>query len=478
MLVDTLKGNSTNQKIRMLWGMPTMPDSSKSTAVFDTGNGFQGVWHLNEGSGASASDATVNAYNGTPRGKGNGSNRPSDTTGVIGRAKYFNGGSDTGIGQRDTSYYIFLSSVNGKLNFPDSNGTYVVSAWVNSDTLFTIPTHDRSIVNKGNNQYNLQMGSEDPTNNPSVPWPNFGYVDVSKSWRATFSQASARTWKYVAAVHNGTHQYTFVDGIATDSTVKYYGAGGTNRISSDTVAIAALSTTKLDCFKGYIDEVHIENTARSPDWIKLNFASQRIGSTTATPGPNMVTPPSKLTYWPDSVTYTITGAGISPDTVTYAGIVDSFSFNPPAPPTGLFFDKKTGKVTGNPSVAQPLTSYTVVAYNAGGTDTVILKIAVISTPTPPANLNYRSAALSCVVGTAIVPDTPTVTGTVTTWTISPTLTSDWTFIEHRERDHFRDSNCRNDGPIQYHYHGREQRGFYERYRGNIGCFRGDGARLI
>ncbi|MGB7569396.1 MAG: DUF2341 domain-containing protein, partial [Chitinivibrionales bacterium] len=425
-LVDTLKGNSTTQKIRMYWGVSTASDSSKSTAVFETANGFQGVWHLNEATGAAAADATANAYNGVPRGRNNGSNKPADTTGIIGRAKYFNGGSDTGIGQRDTSYYVIPASVNSQLNFPDTNGSYMISAWVNSDTMFAIPGRDRAIVNKGGSQYELQIGSADPTNNPPVNYPNFGYVDVSKSWRATFSPASTRAWSYLVAVHNGAHQYIYVNGICLDSTVKYYGTNAT-RTLTDTVAIGGLADTKNGCLKGYIEEVHIENIARSPDWIKLAYANQKAASSMPTPGPNMVTPPSNLTYWPDSVIYTITGAGISPDTPTVTGLVDSFSFNPPTPPAGLYFDKKLGKVTGNPTAAQATTSYTVIAYNAGGTDTVILKIAVISTLTAPTNLNYRSAALSCAVGTAIVADTPTVTGTVTTWSISATLPAGLSF---------------------------------------------------
>jgi hypothetical protein len=349
---------------------------------------------------------------------------PADTTGVIGRAKYFNGGSDTGVGQRDTSYYIIPSSaVNSKLGFQDTNGTYVISAWINSDTIFAIPGRDRSIVDKGNNQYNLQMGSADPTNTPSVPWPNFGYVDVSKSWRATFSQASARTWRYVAAVHNGTRQYTFVDGIATDSTIKYYGTGGTNRITSDTVAIAALSTstTKGAFFKGYIDEARIENVARSPDWIKLSFANQKIGSTMLTSGTPLISPPT-LTYSALSPTYTV-GMGIPPDTALVTGIVDSFTISPTTLPAGLFFDKKTGIINGLPTAAQAQTADTVVAYNAGGTGMVVLKITIVSTLAAPTNLKYTTP-VTYTVGAAITPNLPSSQGgAVASYAISPSLTS-------------------------------------------------------
>ena len=382
-LADSVKGNDSTQYMKMYWGNAAAADSQKSVAVFDAANGYQGVWHLNEATGATASDATINAYNATPRGKGNGTNKPADTTGIIGRAKYFNGGPDTGVTQRDTSYYILLSSVSGNLNFSDSNGMYMVSAWVNTDTTFAIPGRDRSIVDKGNNQYDLQIGSADPGNpsNP-VPWPNFGYVDVSYTWRATFSQAFKRVWKYVVAVHNGTRQYTYVDGICTDSTIKYFGTGGTPiRSSNDTVAIGGLSTTKKACLKGYIDEVRIENTFHSANWIRLCYQNQQANQTLVILEP----PPSALSYIKNPVYFATSGVN-TPDTPRVTGRVDTF-FTSSALPAGLSIDPKTGIISGVASGGASTGSFTVTAKNAVGstqatiTVTVYVRPSITSQPT-------------------------------------------------------------------------------------------------
>ncbi|MBN1577895.1 MAG: DUF2341 domain-containing protein, partial [Chitinispirillaceae bacterium] len=66
--LDTVYGNSATQSFVMYWGKAGASDSSKSTSVFETTNGFVGVWHLDEdpsgGSGA-MKDVTTNGLNGT-----------------------------------------------------------------------------------------------------------------------------------------------------------------------------------------------------------------------------------------------------------------------------------------------------------------------------------------------------------------------------------------------------------------------------
>jgi len=50
-LVDTIKGNDSAVYCKMYFGKLGASDSSKASTVFDTSNGYQGVWHLNEASG-------------------------------------------------------------------------------------------------------------------------------------------------------------------------------------------------------------------------------------------------------------------------------------------------------------------------------------------------------------------------------------------------------------------------------------------
>src|SRR5690606_32079229 len=78
--VDTIKGNNSTQKIRMHWGNGSAAAESNGAAVFDTANGFRGVWHLHDSTTTGSADATVLATNATWH------NGPVRTAGLIGGA--------------------------------------------------------------------------------------------------------------------------------------------------------------------------------------------------------------------------------------------------------------------------------------------------------------------------------------------------------------------------------------------------------
>ena len=90
---DTVYGNNSTQKIKMYWGNSAATSKSDPCAVFPSGNGFLGVWHLGEeqaGTGASSvyKDATTNGCNGIDY------ISSSTATGLIGRALAADGVSD------------------------------------------------------------------------------------------------------------------------------------------------------------------------------------------------------------------------------------------------------------------------------------------------------------------------------------------------------------------------------------------------
>jgi hypothetical protein len=129
--------------------------------------------------------------------------------------------------------------------------------------------------------------------------------------------------------------------------------------------------------------------------------------------------PSSLVYPQISISAMV-GQAISTDTPTVAGTVTSYAVSP-ALPTGISLNSSTGAISGTPSTAQSQTTYTITAANTSGTTTTTIQIAVITPISVPSSLTYPQMSITAMVGQAISPDTPTVTGTVATYTISPAL---------------------------------------------------------
>ncbi len=121
-----------------------------------------------------------------------------------------------------------------------------------------------------------------------------------------------------------------------------------------------------------------------------------------------VTPPSGLHYSSNGVVYTV-GAAITPNTPTTSGGQPTSYTVTPALPAGLSMAGTTGIITGTPTAAAALTTYTVQAANAGGSTSVGLVFTVSTAVQPPLILRYTSNSPSYVVGTPVM-NAPTVTG--------------------------------------------------------------------
>jgi hypothetical protein len=249
-LFDTIVGNADKQACIMQWGNPNAVRNESSRPVFDTSNGFGGVWHLS--SNVSVPDATPNRFTGVP-------SNIDRIDGMIGYA--------SGFIIKNKSYITIENSAKSSLNFP-ANGYYTVSAWVNSDSTAS----NRVIVGKGDLQYYLRIHS--------LNWHFAEFHDTpSKGWEFTSSPYSFGKWVYVCGVRNGSSQYLYIDGICVDSSITLMGeSDGITRTDTFNIDIGRKllpdGSGSLH-FSGGIDEVRICTSARSSEWIKLCYMNQQ-----------------------------------------------------------------------------------------------------------------------------------------------------------------------------------------------------------
>ena len=247
---DTVYGNNASQYFVMYWGNPHAVSVSNGAVVFDTSNGFQGVWHLGEASGT-ASDATSNHFDGTLS-----DTAPVATPGNIGGCRQFNGVSN---------YIQMPGTASGKLNFP-AQGSYSLSAWVYADTLDTLYAR---IICKNNYQYKLQVDY-------FKDW-SFAEYEDAVGFDLTNAPATAGAWVHLAGVRSGNSQYLYVNGVCVNSTITPQPYAAARDTTSDvTIGRSAKTPPGDPCFfNGRIDEARIESMARSADWVKLNYMNQK-----------------------------------------------------------------------------------------------------------------------------------------------------------------------------------------------------------
>ncbi len=128
-------------------------------------------------------------------------------------------------------------------------------------------------------------------------------------------------------------------------------------------------------------------------------------------------PPVGISYTGSPFTY-YRGTAISSLTPSVTGSPLSYAVSP-ALPAGLSLNTSTGVISGTPTTAVAAANYTVTAtYSGGVTATATINITVLN-PT----ISYTGSPFTYYNGTTISSLTPTVTGSPTSYSISPALPS-------------------------------------------------------
>ena len=147
-------------------------------------------------------------------------------------------------------------------------------------------------------------------------------------------------------------------------------------------------------------------------------ATNSAGSTTTTIQITVNLPPPTNLVYPQTTIAATVGHPITTDTPTVTGTAISYSVSP-ALPAGLSLSAMTGAISGTPTSPTAQATYTITATNSAGSTTATVQITV--SLAAPTNLSYPQATIAATVTRTIPTDTPTVTGSITSYTISPAL---------------------------------------------------------
>ncbi|MDB5231500.1 MAG: cytochrome c, 20 heme-binding site, partial [Chitinophagaceae bacterium] len=302
-----------------------------------------------------------------------------------------------------TSSIILTPTASGPGTTIKVNGITVSSGSASSAIPLTAGSNTITTVVTAQDGVTIKTYTVTITRAPSSNADLSSLVINSATLSPTFSASAAN---YTSSVPNGTSSVTVTPIIsATGSTIKING----NTVASGTASSGIVLTEGVNT---------ITTVVTAPDGTTTKTYTVQITRAGTQPTPITYTTPVVFTK----------GAAISPLNATLVNqngpaSVPTFSITP-ALPAGLSLNTTTGAITGTPLVISAATAYTVTATNSFGSTTAIVNITVKDNT--PSNLVYSTPNIF-TKGQAIAGLTPTLTGSATSYSITPALPSGLNF---------------------------------------------------
>ena len=238
-------GDGAPTKLKLYWGNPTANLPAYATNGLTWDSKFGAVFHLSK---PADTDSSVRHLQGV-------SYNNVSSNAVLGTGQQFNGANARIV----VPHHAAISSAT-------LNKSNTISLWFKSD--FPLPDGSktqRRMLEKEDEYFIMTSTAEGklsylikPSSTP-VQHPN---------------TISAGTWRHCAATQDSGKLRIFVDGEMTAD------LNFTDNMQATTLPLVIgsdynTSSSSIIYFKGVLDEVRIENEARSADWIKACFDSQR-----------------------------------------------------------------------------------------------------------------------------------------------------------------------------------------------------------
>ncbi len=259
--VDTIRGSDSTQAISLYWGNPQVAPAAGGASVFDTGNGFAGVWHLNETSGSMSAEATQNGLAGTYEGS-----LPNPQEGPIDVAQ--------NIVVPDSDYVDVGDVLDAEMN------NLSISVWVKRGLLVTpealvaktdgdLPSASYGYllsIDPGNfPHFNIAAGGSD--------WGDDGSFDIAGDREISDSTEWHQVFVVIDRTDNANCRM-FLDGSECTGARIGNSASVTAVNTPHSLRFGTENDTNAS-FSGAIDEPTIAFTVRSADWVKLCYMNQK-----------------------------------------------------------------------------------------------------------------------------------------------------------------------------------------------------------
>jgi cysteine-rich repeat protein len=237
--VPQINASSSTDSILMYYGNPAAADAQNPTGVWDSS--YAGVWHLGD-----TSDSTVNANNGANHGS-------TVVAGMFGNGTFFDG----------TDWIEVPNSISLELNGQDT-----LEAWVKLGPFINDWTRilDKKPIWNDTQGYDFEYT------------PRFGYA-ASLGSGDNFTEADNLNldgnWHWLVATNTGNSAgHIYLDGVerTTDFSTSPL-------IPGTSVLDIGRSPALTAYFGGIIDELRIENVARSQAWISAEYLNMTGGFT-------------------------------------------------------------------------------------------------------------------------------------------------------------------------------------------------------
>ncbi|MCD6023789.1 MAG: hypothetical protein K0Q91_705 [Fibrobacteria bacterium] len=250
--------------IRMYWGNGMAADSSSGPKVFNDANGFRAVWHMgNKFTIPDRANAVASAGGGGTLMRRDQMLAVTPTPGLIGFADSLRG---NGLGDDGDHLQV------GTLLAPGGDGSATLTMWVKPDAggastlAFFGNSGANDIFSLGRSASGKVMARIKGASDRTVYGPD--------------ASLTPGEWQMIAAVTNGSTLTLYRNGVQIASGT---GSNFTN-VSRSLNFIGRSGITSDSAFGGLIDEVTLSKVARSAEWIRLAYETQRPENSAVTIG--------------------------------------------------------------------------------------------------------------------------------------------------------------------------------------------------